>query len=164
MKRWRWLPHPALSATLLAIWLMFNNTIAPAHILLGAILGIAIPWLTSAFWPGDLRLSHPIAALRLTFVVLYDIVLANVTVARLILGPVSALRPAFVEVPLQLRSPYAISALASMITLTPGTVSADLSQDRRTLLVHALDVDDKDALVAEIKRRYEAPLMEIFEC
>lgn len=164
MKRLRWLPHPASSAALLAIWLMFNNTIAPAHILLGAFLGIAIPWLTRAFWPEELRLSHPMAALRLTFVVLYDIVIANVTVARLILGPVSALRPAFVEVPLQLQSPYAISALASMITLTPGTVSADLSQDRRTLLVHALDVDDKDALVAEIKRRYETPLMEIFEC
>lgn len=164
MKQLRWLPHPVSSLALWIIWLMFNNTIAPAHILLGAILGIAIPWMTRAFWPEQLRLSHPLVALRLFFVVLYDIGVANVAVARLILGPVSALRPAFVELPLQLQSPYAISTLASIITLTPGTVSASLSEDRRTLLVHALDMADRDALIAEIRQRYEVPLKEIFEC
>ncbi|OGB26656.1 MAG: Na+/H+ antiporter subunit E [Burkholderiales bacterium RIFCSPLOWO2_02_FULL_57_36] len=164
MKYLRWLPHPFSSLALWIIWLMFNNTIAPAHVLLGAILGIAIPWITRALWPERPHLSHPLTALRLFFVVMYDIVIANLIVARLILGPVSALRPAFVELPLQLRSPYAISALASIITLTPGTVSVSLSEDRRTLLVHALDVDDRDALIAEIKQRYEMPLKEIFEC
>jgi multicomponent K+:H+ antiporter subunit E len=164
MKRLRWLPHPLLSLTVWAVWLMFNNTIAPAHILLGAILALALPWMTSAFWPEKLRLRHPWLALRLFFVVAHDIVVANLIVARLVLGPVSALRPAFVEVPLALQSPYAISVLASIITLTPGTVSSDLSADRRTLLVHALNVDDQDALVAEIKQRYEVPLKEIFEC
>ena len=164
MKRLRWLPHPFSSLALWIIWLMFNNTIAPAHVLLGAFLGIAIPWITRALWPERPQLSHPLTALRLFFVVMYDIVIANLIVARLIIGPVSALRPAFVELPLDLRSPYAISALASIITLTPGTVSARLSEDRRTLLVHALNVDDRDALIAEIKQRYELPLKEIFEC
>ena len=164
MKQLRWLPHPVFSLVLLIIWLMFNNTIAPAHIVLGAILGIAIPWMTRVFWPEPLRLSNPLVALRLFFIVLYDIVIANIAVARLILGPVSALRPAFFELPLQLQSPYAISALASIITLTPGTVSASLSKDRRTLLVHTLDVDDPAVMIAEIRQRYEAPLKEIFEC
>lgn len=164
MKRLRWLPHPTASLVLWVVWLMFNNTIAPAHVVLGGILGIAIPWVTRIFWPEQLRLRHPLIALRLTVVVLYDIVIANLNVARLILGPVSALRPAFVQLPLQLESPYAISTLASIITLTPGTVSAKLSEDRRFLLVHTLDVDDQAALVAEIKQRYEGPLKEIFEC
>jgi multicomponent K+:H+ antiporter subunit E len=164
MTRLRWLPHPVSSVALWISWLMFNNTIAPAHIVLGAILAIAIPWVTRVFWPEHLRLGNPLVALRLFFIVLYDIVVANLIVARLILGPVSALRPAFIELPLMLQSPYAISALASIITLTPGTVSVYLSEDRRTLLVHALDVDDRDAMVAEIKQRYEAPLKEIFEC
>ena len=165
MKPLRWLfPHPVSSLALWIIWLMFNNTIAPAHVLLGAILGIAIPWLTRIFWPEQLRMGNPMTALRLVVIVLYDIVVANLIVARLILGPVSALRPAFVELPLALRSPYAISALASIITLTPGTVSASLSEDRSKLLVHVLDLDDEDALVAEIKQRYETPLKEIFEC
>lgn len=164
MKHLRWLPHPVSSLLLLAVWLMLNNTVAPAHLLLGAILGIAIPWGTHRVWPEQLHFSHPLVALRLFFVVLYDIVIANLIVARLVLGPVAALRPAFVELPLQLQNPYAISLLASIITMTPGTVSAWLSEDRRTLLVHALDVDNRDALVAEIKQRYEVPLKEIFEC
>lgn len=164
MRPLRWLPHPFASLALLIVWLMFNNTIAPAHLLLGAILGIVIPWITSAFWPERVSLSNPAVALRLFAVVMYDIVIANLTVARLILGPVAALRPAFVQLPLDVQNPYAISALASIITLTPGTVSAKLSEDRRVLLIHALDVGDKDAMMAEIKQRYEAPLKEIFEC
>jgi len=94
--------------------------------------------------------------------VLLDIVLANFEVARRILGPEAALRPRFVWLPLDIRDPYGIAALAGIITLTPGTVSSDLSADRQYLLVHAFNCDDPAALVASIKQRYERPLMEIF--
>ena len=97
-------------------------------------------------------------------VVLYDIVVANVSVAIKVLGPLRSIRPGFVELPLELEDDFAIALLASTISLTPGTVSADVSPDRRTLLIHGLDVDDAAALVAEIKQRYERPLKEIFEC
>lgn len=164
MSRARWLPHPLSSLAIGVAWLLMNNTVAVAHLLLAVLLGLAIPRLTRALWPEQLHLGRPLTALRLLGTVLYDIVVANLIVARLVLGRVAALRPAFVVIPLDLQSPYAISALASIITLTPGTVSADLSEDRRTLLVHALDVGDEQALVAEIKHRYEAPLRAIFEC
>lgn len=163
-KRLAWLPHPLATLILAVVWLMVNNTVAFAHILLGAFLGIVIPWMTRAFWPEQLFLRHPLVALKLFFVVIFDIVVANLNVARLILGPVSALRPGFVEYPLQLRTSHAISALASIITLTPGTVSSRLSPDRRVLLIHVLDLDNQDALIAEIRQRYETPLKEIFEC
>ena len=107
---------------------------------------------------------RPMAALRLLFVVTYDIVMANIAVARLILGSPSKLKPAFVQVPLELTNPMSISLLASIITMTPGTVSSDLSEGNTSLLVHALDCCDSDALVAEIKQRYEKPLLEIFGC
>jgi len=87
---------------------------------------------------------------------------SNVEVARRILGPESALRPGFVELPLALTDPFAIATLAGIITMTPGTLSCAVAPDARTLLVHALHLEDADALVAEIKSRYEAPLMEIF--
>lgn len=164
MTRRFWLPHPVASATLLAMWLMLNSTVAPGHIVLGAFLGWSIPWLTRALWMRQIKLSNGMVALRLGGIVLYDIVRANITVARLILGPVAKLRPSFLEIPLDLKEPYAISALASIITLTPGTVSCVISEDRSRLLVHALDMDDEAAMIAEIKTRYEAPLKEIFEC
>jgi multicomponent K+:H+ antiporter subunit E len=160
----RWLPHPLAALALWAAWLLLNNTLALAHVLLGALLGLAIPALTRALWPERIRFRRPGAFLRLLAIVLYDIVVANVNVARLILGPVAPLRPAFVKVPLDLRNPFAVSALASIVTLTPGTVSAAISADRRSMLVHTLDLDDEATLTATIKARYEAPLKEILEC
>jgi multicomponent K+:H+ antiporter subunit E len=96
-------------------------------------------------------------------VVAYDIVTANIAVARLILSPGRPVRPAFVVLPLTLRTDLAISLLANTICLTPGTVSARLSLDQQELLIHALDLDDPQALVETIRRRYETPLREVFE-
>ena len=83
--------------------------------------------------------------------------------ARLILAGPRVLRPAFIVVPVDLKNELALSMLANTICLTPGTVSARLSPDRRTLLVHALDAPDPEAVGAAIKARYEAPLKEVFE-
>jgi len=94
--------------------------------------------------------------------VLKDIVTSNIEVARLILGRESAIRPDYVWVPLSLTDTHGIVVLAGIVTMTPGTLSADLSPDRSQLLVHAFNIDDPAALIATIKARYEAPLMEIF--
>jgi multicomponent K+:H+ antiporter subunit E len=159
----RWLPAPLLSATLLAVWLLLNNTLDPAHVVLGALLAVVVPWFTEPLRPERPRLRRPLVIVRLGLVVLWDIVLSNIEVARRILGPEAAIRPAFVWVPLDLADPHAIVSLAGIITMTPGTLSAELSADRRHLLVHAFNVDDEAGLIAQIKARYEAPLKEIFE-
>lgn len=160
----RLLPHPLLSLFLLPGWLLLVNDFSFGHWLLGAGLALALPLLCRHVLPPPLRIRRPGLLLRFAGLVLHDIVVANLQVARLVLGPTRALQPAFVEVPLALRDDVPIALLASVITLTPGTVSADLSADRRCLLVHGLDVPDPQALVADIKARYEAPLLEVFEC
>jgi len=157
----RWLPHPLLTLTLILLWLFLVNEIGPGHLLLGTALGILIPYLTAGFWPNRPRLRRPLLLGAYLARVLSDILLANVEVARLVLGPMQRLSPAFIEVPLDLRDEFAITLLANTVSLTPGSVSADISADRRTLLVHVLDAPDPDALVGEIKARYEAPLREI---
>lgn len=159
----RLLPHPLLTPILALIWLLLNNSFSPGHIVLGLLLGWFIPWFTLRFWPERVRIRRPLTLLRFIAVVLYDIVVANLTVARRILGRPDRLRPAFVSVPLELKTDLAISLLANTICLTPGTVSARLAPDRASLLVHGLHVPDADALVASIKQRYEAPLKEVFE-
>lgn len=139
-------------------WLMLVQSLSTAHVLLAGALALFLPRPLA-----PVRLHRFGRMLRLAAVVGWDIVVSNVEVARRVLGPESALRPAFVWVPLDLRDNNAIVALASIITLTPGTVSSELSTDRRHLLVHALHCEDEPALVASIKQRYEAPLREIFE-
>lgn len=92
----------------------------------------------------------------------WDILVANITVARQVLGPEKNLRSGFVWVPLELTNIHGISALASIMTLTPGTVSAELSEDRKYLLVHCLDIDDPQKMIDDIKRRYETPMRKVF--
>lgn len=159
----RWLPHPVLTPTLTAIWLLLNNSVSPGQIILGLLLGWLIPRFTRAFGPEHVRIRHPLRLLRFLGMFLYDILIANLSVARLVLAGPRFLRPVFIIVPINLTSELAISLLANTICLTPGTVSARLSDDRRKLLVHALDADDTDAVIAAIKTRFEKPLEEIFE-
>ncbi|MBS7661414.1 Na+/H+ antiporter subunit E [Pseudomonas lalucatii] len=164
MRTSRWLPHPLLSLCLLVVWLLLVNDLSLGHWLLGALLGWLIPLVTQVFWINPPRLQRPLKLCLFLLRVLGDIVVANLQVAKLILGPGARLRPAFVEIPLRLEDELALTMLASVISLTPGTVSADLSDDRKTLLVHSLDVGDEAAMVREIQARYEAPLLEVFPC
>ncbi len=160
----RLLPHPIFSLVLLAVWLLLNNSVAAGHILLGTLFALVLPWATAAFWADRLHLHKPGLALRFLLLVLRDITAANIEVARLILNPRREPRPAFVRYPLGMDNEFAITVLAATISLTPGTVSVDVSEDHATLLIHALDVEDEAALIAEIKSRYEAPIKEIFGC
>lgn len=159
----RLLPQPLFSLFLLLVWLLLVNTVAAGHVVLGTLLAVVLPLLTQRFRPNRPRIHRPWKLLRYIAVLLWDIGRANLTVARLILGPTRKLRPGFIHLPLDLQNEFAISVLASTLSLTPGTVSSDLSPDRKTLLIHALDLEDEAAAVAAIKQRYEQPLREIFE-
>jgi multicomponent K+:H+ antiporter subunit E len=157
------LPHPLLTPALVLVWLLLVNSFTTGQALVGLFLGWAIPVFTRRFWPERARIARPWWLVFFLVRVLWDILVANVTVAVLILGGPRFARPAFVRVPLELRTELATSILANTVSLTPGTVSAWLSPDRRTLVVHGLRVDDPDALAQEIKTRYERPLRDIFE-
>jgi multicomponent K+:H+ antiporter subunit E len=164
----RLLPHPLLSALLLISWLWLNDTLAPGHVLLGALLALVIPMFTRRFWPEPLSVRHPLKVAEYLLVVLWDIVVANLQVAALILGPSSRLRPGYVAVPLELRSEFGITVLALTVTLTPGTVSVGIERagegGAAVLFVHCLRIESEAAVATTIKSRYEARLREIFEC
>ena len=159
----RWLPAPLMSAVLLVVWLLLNNTVAVGHVVLGTVLAWAIPLLTAGLTGGHPRVRRPLAIARLALAVLRDIVVSNLEVARRVLGPEEAIRPGWLRVPLDLADPHAITTLAGIITMTPGTLTADIAPDGRHLVVHAFHVTDPEAMVRAIKARYEAPLREIFE-
>ncbi|MDO5641429.1 MAG: Na+/H+ antiporter subunit E [Paracoccus sp. (in: a-proteobacteria)] len=159
----RLFPHPYLSALLVLTWLLLVNDFRYGSLIFALILAIVIPLLIAPYWPDRPALRRAPKLAGFTLLVIWDIVLANIDVAKIVLfKPASALRPAWVAVPLELRSPEAIAVLAGTITLTPGTVSCDLSEDGRALLVHCLHAPEPDQIVTDIKTRYEARLKEIF--
>jgi multicomponent K+:H+ antiporter subunit E len=159
----RLLPSPVLSGALLALWILLNQSVAPGSLLLGALLALAAPALTASLRPTPVRLRRPGAAARLLARVVLDSLRSNVAVIRAVLGRPGDARAGFVRVPLEVRDPNALAVLAMIVTATPGTAWAELSFDRSVLLLHVLAVEDEAALVEGIKRRYERPLMEIFE-
>ncbi len=160
----RLFPHPLLTLLLTIVWLLLVNRFSWNSVLFGFFLGVLIPFVIRPYWPNMAPMRGPLKIVEYILVVLWDIVVANVTVAFLILfRRVDDLQPAWVAIPLDLRTPEAITTLAGTITLTPGTVSCDLSAQGHNLLVHCLHAPDPDAVRDEIKTRYEARLMEIFE-
>ncbi len=160
----RLFPHPILTLLLTFVWLLLVNRFSLNSLLFGFFLGIVIPLITRVYWPNRPTLRRPAMIVEYTAIVLWDIVVANVVVASLILfRRASDLQPAWICVPLELRTPEAITVLAGTITLTPGTVTSDMSAEGHNLLVHCLHAPDPDAVREEIKQRYERRLMEIFE-
>lgn len=159
----RWLPHPLLSVALVVVWMLLLNSFTAGGLFVGLVLGVVLPIMTSGFWPARPPIRAYGRALAFTLLVARDVVVANLHVARLILFcPSEKLRTRWITVPLELESPEAITLLAGTITMTPGTVSSDLSEDGRSLLVHCLDAPDAEEAVREIKTRYEARLKRIF--
>jgi len=160
----RLVPHPLLTLTVAVVWLLLMNDLSLGGVIMGLILGLAVPQVTRAYWPQRPSIRRPLKIVEYALVVLWDIVVANVKVAMVVLfKPNARLRPHFISIPLDIYSPEAITVLAGTITMTPGTVSADLAADGRALLVHCLDTADPEGEVAGIKQRYEARLKEIFE-
>lgn len=156
-------PTPIMSALIAVVWLAANQSVSVGHLLIALALAVGVPLATLPFRDRRARIRNWGTALRLGLTVLWDIVLSNIQLARLILGPEARLKPTFVWIPLDAKDEHAIIALAGIITMTPGTLSCDVSDDRSHLLVHAFNADDPAELAAGIKARYEQPLREIFE-
>ncbi|MEL6647984.1 MAG: Na+/H+ antiporter subunit E [Pseudomonadota bacterium] len=158
-------PHPLLTVLMTLVWCLLVNRPSSGAIAFGLLLGIIIPVMTAAYWPERPPITRPWRLFSYFGLVIWDIIVANIEVAIIVVFKRNdQMQPNWVNIPLDLRTPEAIAVLASTITLTPGTVSADLSEDGKSLLVHALDAPDPDAVRDEIKQRYEARLMEIFPC
>ena len=160
--RERWLPSLPLSVTVFCFWLLMNDEISIGQVVMALVLALVIPPFAARLDREFARIGRLRSVPRMLGVLLWDIVQANVTVALQVLGPERKIRPGFIWVPLDIDNIHGIAALTSIITLTPGTVSSALSDDRRHLLVHVLNLDDADDVIRQIKTRYEAPLMEIF--
>lgn len=160
----RWLPFPVMSICVLAIWLLLNQTLSAGQIVLGCIIATVGPLAMSALDLPRGKLRRPRAIMRLAVMVLVDIIRSNVVVAGIILtrGPRTR-TSGFISMPLELRSPYGLAALACIITSTPGTIWVNFESVKGMLTIHVLDLIDESEWINTIKHRYERLLLEIFE-
>ena len=150
-------------AFLVFAWVAVTGEVSVANLLEGAVLAGLLVLLLHVPLRRRFRLGKVPKALGLLLYFLKEILLSNAAVARSLLSPVSSLTPGIVAVPLDLKSDAGITVLANLITLTPGTLSLDVSPDRKTLFVHALHVEDPDAFRREVKEGFERRVKEVFE-
>jgi multicomponent K+:H+ antiporter subunit E len=160
----RILPYPFVSAALLTTWLMMNQSVSPGQVLLGTFIAVLGGLTLSALDVPRLRFMRPLAALRLFFYVVADVVRSNFAVAAIILGLGHRERSSgFVDIPLALRNSGGLILLSFIITSTPGTVWVDFDPNTGILKIHVLDLVDQADWRNTIKGRYERLLLEMFE-
>ena len=156
---------PIFAIVLLVMWLLLNGTLAFGHIVLGALLSSFLLAAALGLRPLQPKMKRGVVLVHLIAVVLVDVVRSNIGVSRVVLGLVSShdVRSGFIEVPLDMRDPHGLAALAMIITSTPGTAWVEFDRDKAALKIHILDLVDESEWIRRIKDRYERPLMEVFE-
>lgn len=157
-------------------WMALQSSFTLPDLIVGlavsyAIVALASRFLSIPFTNGGLGRSRMdsrnYARLTLKWIAfigfaVWSIVKANIDMARIVLfRRVADIRPGIIAIPLDVKSDAGVTVLANLITLTPGTVSLDVSTDRRTIYIHCIDVQDADALRNDIKQNFERRVMEL---
>lgn len=157
-------PAPLWSAALLVFWVVLTRDVGPGQLLFGLGLALVVPPVTAVLQVTRVRIRRPLVIAKYVLAVGYDVVHANLEVAR---GVITWRRRQpqfrFVVIPIELRNPVGLAVLAMVTTVVPGTVWSELAVDGSALLLHAWDVPDERAFIIRYKSRYEQPLREIFE-
>ena len=156
--------HPIYTSVLALSWMILQGRLALADLVIGYGIGLVVVWVCYDFWTERITIRRAGTIARLLVVFVKEVILANIAVAWIIVQPKLPIRPALIVLPLKLRDDLQITALANMITLTPGTFTVDVAPDRSALYVHCLAVDDVDAVREQIKRQFEEPLVEGVRC
>lgn len=153
-----------LSASLAAFWLVLNDSLAPADLLIAGLVALVVPFLAAPLRPRGGPVRRPLVVARLVLRVGGDVIVSALQVGGGALRPrPSPAQGRFVTVPLELRDSHALAALAIITTVVPGSLWSELAPDHSAVLLHVFGVDDEAAYVREFKARYERPLKEIFE-
>lgn len=148
---------------LLGLWMLLNESVSGAQLVLGLVLALWLCWAAARLRPLRAKPRRLWRLPKLFITVGFDIIKSNIAVARLILNlRAGACTPGFISIPLDMRDPHGLAFLACIVTYTPGTVWVDISEEY-TLTLHVLDLHNEQEWVTLIKQRYERPLMEIFE-
>lgn len=160
----KWFPAPLMSAALLGLWLALARDVTLGQVLLGLGLALGVPHLTSNLRPTRVRVRRPWVVVRFILTVGYDVLMSNLEVGwGVVRWRWRRPNSQFVVIPLDLRDPLGLAALAMVTTVVPGTVWSEIALDRSALLLHVWDVKDEGEFIARYKARYEKPLREIFE-
>lgn len=150
-----------INLTIAIVWMFLNSDWSPVSFVIGFVIGILLLFLLRRFLPTRFYLANVIAVIKLTLIFIRELILSNISVLKLVLAPNLNMKPGIFAYKTELKSEWEITLLSSLITLTPGTLVIDVSDDNQTLYIHAIDVPDAEETIQSIKDSFEKAIMEV---
>ncbi len=143
------------------IWMFLSESYSFASFIVGFVIGSALLFLLNRFIPDSYYFKHVRAILYLIFLFIKELLLANIEVLKWIYKPRLDFQPGILALPIDVKKNWEITLLANLITLTPGTLSVDVSRDQRYIYIHALDLPDVNETIVSIKESFEKAIREV---
>lgn len=156
------MPFQILLNVFIAVtWMFLSVSFKPSTFIVGYILGLFMLWMLRKSFSTRFYLDKVWAVIKLTLLFLKELTLSNFSVLMLIIKPKMPIRPAIFAMPTVLEKDWEITLLSSLITLTPGTIVIDISDDNKTLYIHSLDFEDIDEAIQSIQNTFEKAILEV---
>lgn len=152
-----------LNIILAIAWVAFTGSVSLTGLITGFAIGYGALWLIQPLIGTSTYFSRVTAWIKLIIMFHYELILSSLEVAMDVLTPRHRARPAVIEMPLDVKTDTGILLVTNLISLTPGTLSLDVSEDRKTLLVHAMFADDHEAILSNLKNGMERWVIEAVE-
>lgn len=143
------------------LWMFLTVSFNASTFIVGFLLGALMLWITKGFFPGRFYIHRVWAVICLIGLFFKELISANIQVLFLIIQPKMPIKPAIFALPIVLEKDWEITLLSSLITLTPGTLVLDVSEDSKTLYIHALNYGDADEAIDSIKNTFEKAIQEV---
>lgn len=155
------MPFQILLNLLIAfVWMSLTTWNTPSFFL-GFLIGLALIFTLRRFFHYEFYLIKVLAIIKLLLLFLKEIVLSNIMVAKHVISPKLNIRPGIFAFPTELKSDWEITILACLITLTPGTLTLEVSPKGNILYIHAIDIPDAEEVILQIKNSFEKAIMEV---
>ncbi|MFD1850204.1 Na+/H+ antiporter subunit E [Oceanobacillus bengalensis] len=143
------------------MWMFLGESYTTPSFIAGYLFGILILYLLRRLIPGKFYFSRVISIIKLVLLFIKELVLSNIAMIKYIYSPKQIAEPGVFALPLDVKSDWEITLLTSLISLTPGTLSVALSDDNSKLFIHAMNIDDVNESIYDIKNSFEKAIMEV---
>ncbi|SER71589.1 Na+/H+ antiporter subunit E [Salipaludibacillus aurantiacus] len=150
-----------LNIGLALIWMLLRAEYTILEFIIGYIVGLGLLFVLRRFLHFDFYFRRIAAFIKLILLFFYKLILSNIDMIKIVLSPKMDIQPGIIAVPTKLRTDWEVTLLANLISLTPGTLTMNFSEDGRTLYVHSIHVPDKEKAIKEIHESFEKAIMEV---
>ena len=142
-------------------WALLTGHFTVSNFIAGFVLGYLVLWVVLSGEAKSSYFKKISLVIRFAFFYIWNLILASLKIAYDVITPRHRMKSGVIAIPLDAKSDLEITVLANLITITPGTLSLDVSTDRRVLYIHAMYIDDKEELIQEIKTELEKRVLEM---